>query len=46
MADGERAEARERLDTAKVLIEEMGYHRRDPEVAELEAALAGDGVGG
>jgi hypothetical protein len=31
--------ARECLDKASAMIAEMGYHRRDGEVAELEEAL-------
>jgi hypothetical protein len=33
------AQAREHLAIAKQMIEEMGYHRRDQEVKELEAQL-------
>jgi len=33
-------EAWEHLDIAKKMIEEMGYHRRDGEVEELEEALS------
>ena len=40
LAQGRQAEAREHLDTAKEMINRMGYHRRDKEVAELEAQLA------
>ena len=32
-------QARECLDKAKGMIEEMGYHRRDGEVADLEEQL-------
>lgn len=39
LAQGETAPAREHLDKATAMIEEMGYHRRDPEVAELEETL-------
>jgi hypothetical protein len=39
LAQGHRAKARQSLAAAREMIEEMGYHRRDPEVAELEAAL-------
>ena len=39
LAMGDRPEARERLATAKEMIGRMGYHRRDGEVAELEAQL-------
>lgn len=38
---GEAAEAREHLASAKEMIERMGYHRRDGEVAELEERLRG-----
>ena len=37
---GEKAQAREHLATARELIGEMGYHRRDGAVAELEQQLA------
>ena len=39
LACGEKEEARESLAKAKGMIEEMGYHRRDGEVAELEGML-------
>ncbi len=39
LACGERGLARESLDRARTLVEEMGYHRRDGEVAELKEAL-------
>jgi tetratricopeptide (TPR) repeat protein len=39
LAQGNKDEARQHLATAREMIREMGYHRRDPEVAELEAAL-------
>ncbi len=39
LAIGEVGEARASLAEAKQSIEEMGYHRRDREVAELTAAL-------
>jgi hypothetical protein len=37
-----REEARANLAEAKRLITECGYHRRDEELAELEAVLAGE----
>jgi tetratricopeptide (TPR) repeat protein len=37
LACGEKEKARESLAKAKGMIEEMGYHRRDGEVAELES---------
>jgi tetratricopeptide (TPR) repeat protein len=37
---GNRAAARASLDRARTLIEQTGYHRRDRDLAELEAALA------
>ena len=40
MAEEDRTTAREHLDTAKRMIQEMGYRRRDLEVAELEKELA------
>lgn len=39
LAQGERDEARERLETARGMIGEMGYHRRDRDVTEVQAAL-------
>ena len=39
VAMGEGDQAREPLATAKAMIEETGYHRRDGEVVELEEAL-------
>ncbi len=39
LATGDRTSARKAWQTAKAMIEEMGYHRRDGEVAEIEAAL-------
>jgi tetratricopeptide (TPR) repeat protein len=41
LAVGEEDQAREHLAVAKAMIEEMGYHRRDGEVGELEEALRG-----
>ena len=40
VATGERDEARASLVTAKKMIADMGYHRRDGEVEELERELA------
>jgi tetratricopeptide (TPR) repeat protein len=39
LASGDKAKARESLEKARKMIEEMGYHRRDKEVKELEAQL-------
>jgi tetratricopeptide (TPR) repeat protein len=39
LACGDKEKARESLAKAKGMIEEMGYHRRDGEVAELEREL-------
>ena len=39
LACGEKEKARQSLAKAKAMIEEMGYHRRDGEVAELEGTL-------
>ena len=36
-----REEARKELDVARKLIAECGYHRRDGELAELDAVVAG-----
>ena len=40
LAQDHRGKAREHLATAKEMIDRMSYHRRDKEVAELEAQLA------
>jgi hypothetical protein len=42
LASGDKPKARESLDKANKMIEEMGYHRRDKEVKELEAQLGGE----
>ena len=39
LASSDKKSAREHLDTAARMIDEMGYHRRDPEVKELEQQL-------
>jgi tetratricopeptide (TPR) repeat protein len=39
LARGEKEKARQSLAQAKAMIEDMGYHRRDGEVAELEGEL-------
>jgi len=39
LACGEKEKARQSLSQAKEMIEDMGYHRRDGEVAELEEML-------
>jgi tetratricopeptide (TPR) repeat protein len=39
LAKGDNAKAHEHWKTAKRMIEEMGYHRRDKEVEELEEQL-------
>lgn len=41
MAAGLKEEARKQLDAARKLIAECGYHRRDEELAELDAVVAG-----
>jgi hypothetical protein len=40
LARGANEEARLHTETARQMIDRMGYHRRDKEVAELEAQLA------
>jgi tetratricopeptide (TPR) repeat protein len=40
LACGEKEKARQSLAKAKEMIEDMGYHRRDGEVAELEGMLS------
>jgi tetratricopeptide (TPR) repeat protein len=39
LACGDKEKARQSLAQAKAMIEDMGYHRRDGEVAELEGML-------
>jgi len=39
LAKGEKGNARENLDTAKKMIEKMGYHLRDNDVTEIEGRL-------
>jgi hypothetical protein len=39
LACGEKEKARQSLAKAREMIEDMGYHRRDGEVAELEEML-------
>jgi tetratricopeptide (TPR) repeat protein len=40
LAQGNRDKAREHWETAKAMIERMGYHRRDKEVDEIAQRLA------
>jgi len=42
LATGDRASARKAWETAKAMVEEMGYHRRDEEVKEIEGQLNAD----
>ena len=42
LAQGNTAEARRHLAIAKAMVEEMGYHRRDGEVAEVEGMMNGE----
>ena len=39
LAMGEKEQAREHWEKAKEMVDEMGYHRRDGEVEELEEQL-------
>ena len=39
---GERHRAREHFATARQMVQEMGYHRRDEEVADLQEKLGGN----
>ena len=39
-----RDDARTHFDKAAALVTETGYHRRDPELAELRAALEDQGA--
>ncbi len=40
LAMGNKEKARENLDDAKEMIDDMGYHRRDGEVTELEKTIS------
>jgi tetratricopeptide (TPR) repeat protein len=42
LAMGDRASARKAWEMAKSMVEEMGYHRRDEEVKEIERQLKAD----
>jgi len=42
LATGDRASARKAWETAKAMVDEMGYHRRDEEVKEIERRLEAD----
>jgi len=42
LARGDSASARQAWETAKAMVEEMGYHRRDEEVKEIERQLKAD----
>jgi tetratricopeptide (TPR) repeat protein len=42
LATGDRASARKAWEAAKAMVEEMGYHRRDEEVKEIERQLKAD----
>ena len=42
LAESDRAAAREHIDKARQLVTETGYHRRDPDLDEIAAQLAGD----
>jgi hypothetical protein len=44
LAMGDAAQAQEHFAVAKRMVAEMGYGRRDREVAELEAALGVSGI--
>jgi tetratricopeptide (TPR) repeat protein len=44
LARGEQDQARASLAAARKMVEEMGYHRRDGEVAELEKQLGEEGI--
>ena len=41
LAESDPAAAREHLDKARQLVAETGYHRRDPDLDEIAAQLAG-----
>ena len=40
LAQSDKPAAREHLAKARALVTETGYHRRDPDLAELEQELA------
>ena len=42
LARAERDAARTEFEAARDLVDELGYHRRDAEVAALAAALTGE----
>jgi hypothetical protein len=42
LRNGDRAEAHTHFEKAEVLVQQTGYHRRDPDIEKLPAALAGD----
>ncbi len=39
LAMGRNEDARRCLDTARGMVEKMGYHRRDKDIMEIEAQL-------
>lgn len=43
LAEGKREESRKSLADARGLVEQMGYHLRDKDVAEIEQKLEGEG---
>ena len=45
LARGDRSAARSSFATAKDLVDRTGYHRRDRDLAEIEAALAAPAPG-
>jgi len=45
LAEGKKDQAREHFATAKQMVEEMGYGRRKPELADLENQLGAAGGG-
>ncbi|MGH9799949.1 MAG: hypothetical protein ACRD82_06250 [Blastocatellia bacterium] len=44
LAQGDTEKARDHWRKAQALVEQTGYHRRDGEVAEIEAQLNADSI--
>jgi hypothetical protein len=40
LAEGDSTQARKHLENAATLVEDTGYHRRDPDLNQLRAQLA------
>jgi len=42
LRNGDRAEAHTHFEKAETLVQQTGYHRRDPDLEKFRAELAGD----